>query len=274
MVFPRNSYISRESIRLGIKRCNCNCSFQEINSQKQKKLHVIILMTRVLSHSVRVGEGYVWWCGRGRGLMKPSLGFKLLWSDLSAYCSSLQVAAQNLVPVFVAVTWWTPFFWFIRSADNGHSWKSSVEIPGSQGGPHLRPVIHIFRVFAVRIFRIFFRVFRAFGPQTFLKPLFLQGGETIRIFRIFASGGPNCKIRKIRQTGLILTGFRWKGQGWFQSYIQCNMTGKNGNQRDLVEEKGVWPETPTHNFWGTARLPRFEADFFYTCVANRDSSFV
>ena len=46
-IFPRNYYISRESIRPGIKRWNCNCNFQEINSPKQKKLHVIILMTRV-----------------------------------------------------------------------------------------------------------------------------------------------------------------------------------------------------------------------------------
>ena len=50
MVFPRNCYISRESIRLGIKICNCKCNFQELNSPKQKKLHVIILMTRVFSN--------------------------------------------------------------------------------------------------------------------------------------------------------------------------------------------------------------------------------
>ena len=48
-VFPRNCYISRELIRLGIQRCNCNCNSQENNSPKQKKLHVIILMTRVVS---------------------------------------------------------------------------------------------------------------------------------------------------------------------------------------------------------------------------------
>ena len=34
--FPRNCYISRESIRLGIKKCNCNCNLQKINSRKQK----------------------------------------------------------------------------------------------------------------------------------------------------------------------------------------------------------------------------------------------
>ena len=42
--FPRNCYISRESIRLGITKCNCNCNLQ--NSPKQKELHVIVLMTR------------------------------------------------------------------------------------------------------------------------------------------------------------------------------------------------------------------------------------
>ena len=47
VVFPRNCYISRELIRLGIKKWNCNCNLQKINSRKQKKLHVIILMTRV-----------------------------------------------------------------------------------------------------------------------------------------------------------------------------------------------------------------------------------
>ena len=34
--FPRNCYISRESIRLGIKKCNFNCNLQKINSRKQK----------------------------------------------------------------------------------------------------------------------------------------------------------------------------------------------------------------------------------------------
>ena len=37
----------------------------------------------------------------------------------------------------------------------------------------LRPVIRIFRVFAVRIFQIF----RVFGPQTFSDPYFLLGEE-------------------------------------------------------------------------------------------------
>ena len=50
-VLPRNCYISRESIRLGIKKCNCKCNLQKINSRKQKELHVIILMTRVLQVS-------------------------------------------------------------------------------------------------------------------------------------------------------------------------------------------------------------------------------
>ena len=45
--FPKKCYISRESIRLGIKRCNCICNLQKVNSRKQKQLHVIILMTRV-----------------------------------------------------------------------------------------------------------------------------------------------------------------------------------------------------------------------------------
>ena len=45
-VFPRNCYISRELIRLGIKKCSCICNLPKINSRKQKKLHVIILMTR------------------------------------------------------------------------------------------------------------------------------------------------------------------------------------------------------------------------------------
>ena len=35
-VFPRNCYISRESVRLEIKKCNCNCNHQKINSRKTK----------------------------------------------------------------------------------------------------------------------------------------------------------------------------------------------------------------------------------------------
>ena len=35
-VFPRNCYISRVSIWLGIKKCNCNCNLQQINSRKHK----------------------------------------------------------------------------------------------------------------------------------------------------------------------------------------------------------------------------------------------
>ena len=76
----------------------------------------------------------------------------------------------------------------------------------------LRPVIRIFRVFAVRIFRIF-RVAAYSGrrPRSFSDPHVYGGGETIRIFRVFAWGCPNCQIRKIRPTGLIVTCFRRKG---------------------------------------------------------------
>ena len=35
-VFHKNCYIFRESIRLGIKKCNCNCNLKEIHSRKQK----------------------------------------------------------------------------------------------------------------------------------------------------------------------------------------------------------------------------------------------
>ena len=35
-VFPRNCYIFRASIRLGIQKCICNCNHQEINPRKQK----------------------------------------------------------------------------------------------------------------------------------------------------------------------------------------------------------------------------------------------
>ena len=31
-IFPRDWYISRESIRLGIKTCNCNCNLQKMNN--------------------------------------------------------------------------------------------------------------------------------------------------------------------------------------------------------------------------------------------------
>ena len=34
-VFPRNCYISRETIRLGIKNCNCDCNLQKNNSRKR-----------------------------------------------------------------------------------------------------------------------------------------------------------------------------------------------------------------------------------------------
>ena len=95
----------------------------------------------------------------------------------------------------------------------------------------LRPVIRIFRVFAVHISRIF-RVFCVFGPWTSSDPFFCWGRETIRIVcflkesgsrqenrfmaqdlfsaRFCQRGGPNCRMRKIRPTGLILTGFRCK----------------------------------------------------------------
>ena len=39
-----------------------------------------------------------------------------------------------------------------------------------------------------------------------------SGVVSIRIFRVFAWGGPNCKMWKIRPTSLILTGFRCKGK--------------------------------------------------------------
>ena len=92
-------------------------------------------------------------------------------------------------------------------------WAQILRWPAPKASHHKASHLYFphFPRFAVSIFRIF-HSFRAFMRQTFLRPLFLLvEREKIRIFRVFARSDPNCKMRKIRPTGLTLTGIRCNG---------------------------------------------------------------
>ena len=71
--------------------------------------------------------------------------------------------------------------------------------------------------------------------------------ETIHILHIFASGGPNYKMRKIRPTCLILTG------------IRCNGNTENRANALGQRRKPSWGRTtyqrthPPENFWTPPR---------------------
>ena len=68
-------------------------------------------------------------------------------------------------------------------------------------------------VFKKFVQKKFVRIFRSlFSCERLLQTLiFRVAREMIRIFRVFARSGPNCKIRKIRPTGLMLTGIQCTG---------------------------------------------------------------
>ena len=71
-VFPRNCYISRESIRLGIKKCICNCNLQKIPPPSKK----------LCNH-------FDWGRAKGDGpkVMEPNLRFP------AVFCENLRFSA-------------------------------------------------------------------------------------------------------------------------------------------------------------------------------------
>ena len=73
------------------------------------------------------------------------------------------------------------------------------------------PVICIFRSFAVRIF-----CFCAFACSRLSQTpicLGVEARDKIRVFCVFARSGPNCKMRRIQPTSVVLTGIRCKNLG-------------------------------------------------------------
>ena len=80
------------------------------------------------------------------------------------------------------------------------------------------------RVFAVRIFRISLRFLRIRAADL-LRPLFAVVEERHSAFSVFSPWGvPNCKMWRIRPTGLILTGFSVQGRLRVQSQVRRQST--------------------------------------------------